>query len=360
MSLWDKLKTELIAIIEWLDDTNNTLVYRFERYENEIKYGAKLVVREGQIAVFINEGKIADTFTPGTYTLETQNLPILATLKGWKYGFDSPFKAEVYFCSTRQFTNLKWGTPGAVTLRDQEFGIVRVTAFGLYSMRLKDGPLFIREIVGTDGRFTTEGIEDNIRGKIGTRIKETIAESKIPVIDLETKVVELGEVLRGKIAPSIELYGLELTEIQVQDIGLPEEVEQAIDKLGSMKVIGANNMQTLAQYEIARSINDAANNAGGIAAAGVGVGMGFGLGSQMSSVFGQNQAQAATPPPLLQVYVALNGQQAGPFGEEEIKNLITKGEMTQETLVWKQGMADWTKAQDVLSHLFVVPPPLNK
>ena len=167
MGLWDKLKGELVDIVEWLDDTKDTMVYRFERYDNEIKYGAKLVVREGQVAVFINQGQLADVFYPGTYTLQTENLPILSTLKGWKHGFSSPFKAEVYFCSTRQFTEMKWGTPGPCTMRDPEFGVVRVTAFGIYSMRVQDPATFMREVVGTDGRFTTDEIQNNLRGKIG-------------------------------------------------------------------------------------------------------------------------------------------------------------------------------------------------
>ena len=164
MVLWDKLKAELIDIVQWLDDSDDTLVYRFERHGNEIKYNARLVVREGQVALFINEGQLADVFKPGTYTLTARNLPLLATLKGWKYGFESPFKAEVYFCSTRQFTNLKWGTPGPVTMRDPEFGAVRVTAFGLYSIRIKDPALFIREIVGTDGTFTARADCNTLTG----------------------------------------------------------------------------------------------------------------------------------------------------------------------------------------------------
>ena len=305
MALWDKLKAELIDIVQWLDDTNDTLLYRFPRYGNEIKYNAKLVVREGQMAVFINEGQLADVFKPGTYTLETQNLPILATLKGWKYGFESPFKAEVYFCSTRQFTNLKWGTPGPCTMRDPEFGAVRVTAFGLYSIKIKDPAVFIREIVGTDGNFSTEEIQDNLRGKIGMRIKEVMPEPKIPVIDLESKVVTLGEMLKERIAPAFEGFGIALTEVQVQDVGLPEEVERAIDKAGAMRAIG--NMQTYTQYETANAIKDAANNPGGLAAAGVGVGMGLGMGGQMAGAMGgmlggQAQPQQApaglAPPPL--------------------------------------------------------------
>ncbi len=374
MALWDKIKGEFIDIVQWLDDTNDTLVYRFERYGNEIKYNAKLVVREGQMAAFINEGQLADVFKPGTYTLTTQNLPILATLKGWKYGFESPFKAEVYFCSTRQFTNLKWGTPGPCTMRDPEFGAVRVTAYGLYSIKIKDPATFIREIVGTDGNFTTDGIEDNLRGKIGTRVKEVMPELGIPVIDLESKVVTVGEMLRDRLKPVIEGFGLDLTEVQVQDIGLPEEVERAIDKAGAMRAIG--NMQMYTQYETANSINDAANNPGGLAAAGVGIGMGFGMGGQMAGAMGgmfnaQAQGQPGfgaapgmAPPPLppqVQFFVALGGQQAGPFDMAALQQMAQNGQLTRDTLVWKQGMASWAAASTVaeLSAVFgAVPPPL--
>jgi membrane protease subunit (stomatin/prohibitin family) len=375
MGLWDKITGELIDIIQWLDDTNDTMVYRFERYGNEIKYNARLVVREGQMAAFINEGQLADVFTPGTYTLETRNLPVLATLQGWKYGFESPFKAEVYFCSTRQFTNLKWGTPGPCTLRDPEFGAVRVTAFGLYSIRIKDPAVFIREIVGTGGLFTTDSIEDNLRGKIGTCIKEVMPDAGIPVIDLESKVVKLGETLKSRIAPAMQALGLELSEVQVQDIGLPEEVERAIDKAGAMRLIGS--MQTYTQYETAGAIRDAANNPGGLAAAGVGVGMGLGMGGQVAGAIGGNlsaqampdahavEGGAATPPPLpvqALYYVAINGQQSGPFELAAVQQMILSGQVNRESLVWKQGMASWDAAGKILElgALFdMVPPPIT-
>jgi len=374
MGLWDKLKAELIDIVQWLDDTDDTLVYRFERHGNEIKYNAKLVVREGQMAVFINEGQLADVFKPGTHTLTTRNLPVLATLKGWKYGFESPFKAEVYFCSTRQFTNLKWGTPGPVTMRDPEYGAVRVTAFGLYSIRIKDPALFIREIVGTDGSFTTEQIADNLRGKIGTRIKEVMPDAGIPIIDLESRVVQLGETLKARIAPAIEALGLDLTEVQVQDVGLPEELERAIDKAGAMRAIG--DMQMYTQYETASSINDAANNPGGLAAAGVGVGMGLGMGGQMAGAMGGMHAGQSRPqlqpgiggapqspplPPQIQLFVAVNGQQTGPFDLAVLQQMARSGQLTRDSLVWKQGLAAWTAAGQVaeISALFgAVPPPV--
>ncbi|MBF0329574.1 MAG: SPFH domain-containing protein [Nitrospirae bacterium] len=358
MGLFDKIRGEFIDIIEWLDDSNNTLVHRFERYDNEIKYEAKLVVREAQQAVFINEGQIADVFKPGTFTLTTQNLPILTTLKGWKYGFHSPFKAEVYFCSTRQFTNLKWGTPGPVTMRDKEFGAVRVTSFGIYSIKVKDPAKFIKEIVGTEGTFTTESIEDNLRGKIGMRIKEVLPETGIPVIDLESKVITLSQILKDRIAPAFEGFGLELTEVQVQDIGLPEEVERAIDKSGAIKAVG--DLRAFTQYETADAISTAAANPGGIAAAGIGIGMGFNMANQMTQA-GQQPGAVQSPPPLPVFYAAIGGKQAGPFMMDALKQKVMSGEITRETLVWRTGMEQWLPAGQVpdMSVLFAdVPPPL--
>lgn len=371
MGLLEKLKAELIDVIQWLDDTGDTMVYRFERRGNEIKYNAKLVVREGQMAAFINEGQLADLFKPGTYTLATRNLPVLATLKGWKYGFESPFKAEIYFCSTRQFTNLKWGTPGPVTMRDPEFGAVRVTAFGLYSINIKDPAVFIREIVGTDGNFTTGQIEDNLRGKIGSSIKGVMPDAGISILDLEGKVAQLGEALRTRISASFEALGLDLTEVQVQDIGLPEEVERAIDKAGAMRAIG--DMQEFTRYETANSINDAANNPGGLAAAGVGVGMGLGMGGQVGGAMGSvvvGHAQSgqlpgidgnSQVPPQLLLFVAVNGQQTGPFELAVLRQMAQSGQFNRDSLVWKHGLAAWTSAGKLpeLSDLFAsLPPPI--
>jgi membrane protease subunit (stomatin/prohibitin family) len=370
MALWDKLMGELVDIVEWLDDSNNTLAYRFERYQNEIKYGAKLVVREGQVAAFINEGKLADVFKPGTYELTTQNLPILATLKGWKYGFNSPFKAEVYFCSTRKFTDLKWGTPGPAMMRDKDFGVVRATAFGIYAIRVKDAGLFVRDLVGTDNRFTTDEIQENLRGKIGLRIKEVMPELGIPVIDLEAKVTELGTRLRDRLSPDFEGMGIELVEVQVQDIGLPEEVEKAIDKRGAMAAIG--NLQAYTQYETASAIRDAANNPGGAAGAAVGIGAGVAMGAQMINAMGgaaglgggAPAAGAAAPPPIpgaVAFHVAVGGQQAGPFDLAALQRQAASGSLTRSSLVWKAGMAQWAKAGEVpeLAPLFAgVPPPV--
>ena len=359
-----KLTGELIDIIEWLDDSTNTLVYRYERHNNEIKFGAKLTVREGQMAVFVNEGKIADVFQPGMFTLTTQNIPILSTLQGWKYGFESPFKAEIYFVSTRKFTDLKWGTPGPATMRDSEFGIVRATAFGIYTIRVKDAGIFIKDIAGTEGRFTTEQIQENLRGKIGLRIKEVLPELGLSIIDLEAKVMLMGQMLRDRIGPDFESMGLELCEVQVQDVGLPEEVEKAIDKRGAIAAVG--NLSAYTQYETASAIRDAATTPNSAAGAGMGLGAGIAMGAGMVGQMGMaaGAMNTAAPPPLptaVAFHVAVGGAQTGPFDMSALQAQFTGGKLTRDTLVWKTGMAQWGKAGDVaeLSALFTsVPPPV--
>ncbi|HET7732023.1 MAG TPA: SPFH domain-containing protein [Usitatibacter sp.] len=362
MALWDKLMGELVDIIEWLDDSNDTLAYRFERYQNEIKYGAKLVVREGQMAAFINEGQLADVFKPGTYTLTTQNLPILATLRGWKYGFNSPFKAEVYFVSTRKFTELKWGTPGPAMMRDRDFGMIRATAFGIYSIRVKDPGVFVRDLVGTDNRFTTHEIQENLRGKIGLRIKELMPELGIPVIEMEAKVFEMGSRLRERLQPDFDAMGLELVEVQVQDVGLPEEVEKAIDKRGAIAAVG--DLKAYTQYETASSIKDAASNPGGAAGVGMGLGAGMAMGAQMANSMAGAAAATSAPPPIPGgggFHVAVGQAQTGPFDMATLQRQAQTGELNRATLVWKAGMAQWVKAGEVpeLAPLFAnTPPPI--
>src|SRR3954447_19065254 len=212
MGLFDKLKGELIDIIEWNEATDSTLLaYRFPRYNNEIKYGAKLTVREGQAAVFVNEGQIADVFRPGMYTLQTQNMPILSTLKGWKYGFNSPFKAEVYFVSTKQWTDQKWGTQNPVMLRDPEFGPVRVRAFGTYSMRVSDPATFLRQVVATDPSFETYEISNQLRNMIVSRFVDAVGQAKLPVLEMAGNYEKLGKVLLDRIGSEVASLGMTLT-----------------------------------------------------------------------------------------------------------------------------------------------------
>lgn len=364
MALWDFIKTELVDIIEWLDSSGDTMVHRFERHDNEIKNGAQLIVRPGQAAVFVDQGQIADVFQPGRYELKTENLPVLSTLRGWKYGFESPFKAEVYFVSTRVFTDLKWGTKNPIMLRDPEFGPVRLRAFGTYAVRVAEPAKFIAQIVGTNGVFTTDGISDQIRNFIVSRFTEALGEGKIPALDLAANFSELGAAVRTVIGPEVGAYGLEITTFLVENISLPEEVEKALDKRTSMGVIG--NLGAYTQFQAANAIEAAAKNPGGGAAAdGMGMGMGFAMAQQMANALNPQQGGGhGGPPPLpaqAQFFVAVDGKQAGPFGVDALRGQASGGQLTRETLVWKQGMAAWTPAGQVpeLEPVFGhVPPPL--
>jgi membrane protease subunit (stomatin/prohibitin family) len=370
MGLWDRLKTELIDIIEWTDDPRNTMVFRFKREGNEIKYGAKLIVREGQEAVFINKGQLADVFRPGTYTLKTDNMPILSTLMGWKHGFESPFKAEVYFVSTRQFTDLKWGLQNPLMLRDPEFGPVRLRAFGTYCIRIYDSAAFIREIVGTDKHFTTDEITDQLRNLVISRFCDALGESKIPILDLAANYDELGSFIEAKIGHEFGAYGLELTKFLVGNISLPPAVEEALDKRASMGIIG--NLDAYTQYQSAEAIKAAAQTPGSAAAQGMGLGAGFAMANQMGKAMSQGhqghqpppQTGPAVPPPIPQevlFHVAVGGQATGPYNAASLKQQIQEGKITRETLVWKEGMAQWTAIEKVpeLSGLFgSVPPPI--
>jgi len=365
MGLFDKIRGEFIDVVEWTDDSGNTLVYRFQRHNNEIKNGAQLTVREGQCAVFIDEGKLADVFGPGMYRLETENLPILATLKGWKHGFESPFKAEVYFVNTRQFTDQKWGTKNPVTMRDPEFGPVRVRAFGTYAIRVSEPGQFIKEIVGTDGHFTTEEVTDQIRNILVARFSDALAESGIAVLDMAANYDELGATLDGRVKHDMEAYGLELRTLLVENISLPPAVEEALDKRTSMGVIG--DLSKYTQYQAATAIGDAAKNpdGGGLAAGGLGAGLGLAMANQMGQTLGQPaQGGQAGPPPIPQApqfYAALDGRQAGPFSADALKEHIQGGRVSGDTLVWTEGMGEWTAAKDVpavAKLLGAVPPPL--
>jgi membrane protease subunit (stomatin/prohibitin family) len=365
MGLFDKIKGEFIDVIQWTDDTGDTLVYRFERHGNEIKNGAKLTVREGQTAVFIDEGQLADIFTPGMYTLETANLPILSTLKGWKHGFQSPFKAEVYFVNTRLFTDQKWGTKNPITMRDPEFGPVRVRAFGTYAIRVSDAGTFIKEIVGTDGRFTTGEVTDQLRNILVARFSDALAESGIPVLDMAANLDELGGTLLGRVTNDLGGYGLELRTLLVENVSLPPAVEEALDKRTSMGVIG--DLSKYTQYQAATAIGDAAKNpgGGGAAAAGIGAGLGFAMAGQMGQALAQPARPGGGPPPIPQTvyYAAVDGQQAGPFDAAALKEQIRAGRVKKDTLVWAEGMSEWTAADkvDPVAKLFgALPPPLPK
>ncbi len=368
MNFFKRLTNEFIDIIEFLDPTQNTIVHRFERFQNEIKNNAKLVVREGQMAVFINEGQLADVFRPGTYTLNTQNLPILATLKGWKYGFNSPFKAEVYFVNTKTFIDQRWGTKNPIILNDNRFGMIEVRAFGTYTFKIADAGQFIREIVGTTGTFTTEHITDQLRSVIVTRFTDSIGEANLPIENYAANLNELSTAIFSYMKDDFYVYGMDVTKFLIENISMPEEVKKEIFELSRLNHVDLNK---LTQMKAAKAMEAAANNPSGVAGAGVGMGAGFAMANQFGQAMAQSQAaaqapQASTPPPIPQAalvhyFVALNGQQTGPIDLEQLKQMAVQGQVNRETLVWKNGMSAWDKAgnQSDLNVLWAqTPPPL--
>ena len=368
MGLFDKIRNEFVDIIEFLDPTREILVYRFPRYQEEIKNGAKLTVRESQAAVFINEGKLADVYMPGMYTLTTENMPILSTLKGWKYGFNSPFKVEVYFVNTRIFTDQKWGTPNPVMMRDAEFGPVRIRAFGSYTYNVSDPGKFVTQVTGTDGLFTSDDINGQLRNIIITRFSDALAQSHIPVLDMASNYDEVSKIVQEKIKPEIEDYGLNLSKFLISNITLPEEVEKMMDKRTSMGVLG--DLGKFTQFQAAQALEDAAKNENGAAGVAMAIGAGFGMANQMGQTYGQvnnaNQGSGNTvaPPPLpgtAKYFIAVNGQQQGPYDAAYLTQLATSNQLTRETLVWKDGMAAWAAAgtvADLQSVFPQMPPPL--
>ena len=282
MGILDRLSpsSQFIEVIEWLDDSTNTLLYRFPVKDQEIKNGAQLIVRESQAAVFVHEGQIADQFPPGRYTIDGGNTPIMSKLGAWKYGFNSPFKAEVYFVNTRQFTDLKWGTPNPVMMRDTDFGMVRLRAFGIYSIRVADPQALIKEVAGTNARFITEDVEGQLKRTLVGGFSDALGESKIAALDLASNYDELAKFTRVKLNEEFKTFGLELTKFIIENISLPQEVEAAMDKRTSMGVIG--DVGRYAQFQAADAMRDAAQNPGGGAGTGVGLGAGFALGNAMA------------------------------------------------------------------------------
>jgi membrane protease subunit (stomatin/prohibitin family) len=367
VGLWDKLKGELVDIIEWTDDSRDTIVWRFPRYENEIKMGAKLVVRESQTAVFVNEGQIADVYAPGTHTLTTQNMPILSTLKGWKYGFESPWKAEVYFVNTRQFTDMKWGTQNPVIVRDPEFGAVRLRAFGGFALRVVDPGKLLRELVGTDPQFRTEEVQEYLRQNIVGRLGAALATAQVPLLDLASQQLTIGNTLAAVLSDDLAGIGVQIPKFIIENISVPPEVEAALDKRTSIGVVG--DLDEYAKFQAANAMEDAANNDGG-AGQSFGLGLGMAAGQQAFQTMNQPAPAAAPaaapagPPPLpsqQQWYVGVGSERAGPYDAAALSAQVATGALTTGSLVWKAGMTAWTPAGEVaeLSGAFAaVPPPL--
>lgn len=375
MAIFEKLRAELIDIVEWIDDSQHSLVWRFPRYRNQIKNAAQLIVRPGQSAVFVHQGRVADVFGPGQYRLETKNLPILSTLMGWHHGFDSPFKAEIYFVSTRQLTDLKWGTANPVPLRDPDFGPVRVRAFGTYTLRAIDPAKLLSELVGTDGVYEAEEISALLRSIISMSFADVVANSGISVLDLAQSYGALSETLRREVLAKIDdEFGLEIPQLYIVNVSVPAEVERALDARASMTAIG--DLAAYQAYQLGNAMpTAAANPAGGVAGAGVGLGMGLAMvGGMPTPVAGRASAgspagtsAAVSPPagtaavgfPNVAWHIAENGAAVGPFTSAQLAQAIAAGRVRRETLVWSPGMGDWMSAAQVagLQGLFAVTPP---
>jgi membrane protease subunit (stomatin/prohibitin family) len=339
---------ELIDIVDWLDESGDTMVYRFARPKNEIKNGAQLIVRPGQLALFVDQGNIADVFRPGRHTLTAGNLPLLSTIRGWKYGFDSPFKAEVVFVNTKQFTNHKWGTSNPVIVRDPQLGAVRLRAFGTYALRVKNPGRFVQEIVGTNSIFSVEDIVGQLRDLVVARFSSVMAETPTSVLELAAHYKDLGTRVQQRVASEFEQYGLELTQLVVENVSLPSEVESALDARAKMTVIG--NLDQYAKLQGAEALRDAARNQNGGAGAGVGLGMGLVMGQRAGGgTNGTPSASPDEPPPLPQSdwYFASGGIRHGPVDLALLRHQMSAGTITRDTLIWRRGMANWLPASAV-------------
>ncbi|MBX2811666.1 MAG: SPFH domain-containing protein [Myxococcales bacterium] len=304
MGLWDHITSQFVEIIEWLEDDHSVIAWRFPVRGQEIKNGAQLVVREGQVACFINGGQLADVFTPGTYTLNTQNLPVLASLKGWKYGFDSPFKAEVYFLHSTQFTDLKWGTQNPVMLRDPEFGPIRLRAFGVFSIRVVEPKKFLRQIVGTDSIFQVDEVVGQLKRSIVAKFSQALGGAGIPVLELAASYDRLATVVLPSIEAEFSEMGLDVPTFIIENISLPASVEKVLDTRSEMAVLG--NMQQYTAYQAANAIPDAASSPNSMAGAGVGLAAGMAMGQRMAEAISSSPdtarpspSQSATPSAVL-------------------------------------------------------------
>lgn len=367
MTLRDFIQGELIDIVEWLESSTDAMAWRFDRPDNEIKNGAKLIVRPGQLALFVEQGTVADVFQPGSHELATKNLPLLSKLRGWKYGFESPFKAEIIFVSTRQFTNLKWGTKTPVMTRDPELGAIRLRAYGTYAMRVRDAESFVRELVGANSSFTIGQISDQIRDMVASRFGELLGEKPIPVLQLAANYRELGELATEKLAAELARLGVELTQLVVESIALPDEVAATLDQKTRLGLLGGD-LGSYAQLQAADAIRDSARNQG-TGGAGAAIGVGLGMAQQLAGAAGQamsanaaNNAKAPassaapqTPPPIappplpnaLAIWLGVRGTPTGPLDLAALKQHFRDGTLTGDTLTWRTGMAEWKPASQM-------------
>lgn len=374
MGIWDTLtqhgKSQFLEVIEWLDDSNDTIVYRFPVFNQKITDNSKLVVREGQAAVFISEGTLSEVFGPGTYTLDTRNAPIMSFFQSIAYKLNYPYKGDVYFINTKVFRENRWGTANPFMMRDAEFGPVRVRAFGIYSFRVTDPATFMRQVVGTDGLFTTDEIAGQLKRQLVSGLASAVGGAKIPVLDLAANYMDLGDKIAEQLNGRFnEAYGVTLTDFTIENISLPPEVEKALDTRSKMGVLGDLNAYT--KLKAADAIETAAANEG-IGGAGIGMGVGFGMGNQMGGMMGhamQSQGQfnpqagmqgggspAPPPPPQAQTY-----HYSGPSGQAQLSAAQIVQKITMDRSgnhqVWAAGWPGWKSWRDVPEIAGQVPPP---
>ena len=358
--LLEKLRGELVDIIDGLDNARETLVWRFPRYHNQIKNGAQLIVRPGQLAVFVHRGRLADVFEPGQHTLVTDNLPVLGTLQGWLHGFDSPFKSEVYFVSTRQVTDLKWGTPNPIILRDPDFGPIRLRAFGTYTLKVLSPSVLLKELVGTDESFEADEIHELMRSVIHSALADMLGKTQIAAVDLARNYQDLSEQLRRTVVSRVgPEYGLDVPQFFIVNISLPESVEKALDAKTSMNVIG--DLDRFQKYQAGSAMTIAAGNPSGVAATFVGMAAGAAVGQAFTPNAGVGAPQ--TPMQHDSVWHMAVGQQIhGPYTLQQLGEAARQGNLNATTQVWRAGMANWVPASQVqeLGALRLTPPPVPR
>jgi excisionase family DNA binding protein len=348
MGLTDFLRSQFIEIIEWNDDSRDTLSYRFPDADKEIKNGAQLIVRESQNVQFVYLGQYGDLFGPGKYSLTTDNIPILSRLKGWKYGFESPFKADVYYLTMRLFTGNKWGTSNPIMVRDQDFGIVRVRAFGTYDFRIVDPPKFLKEVAGTDNHFRLDEFADVMRSRIVSVFSEALASAKVPVLDVATRYSELGDALLPLINPALsEKYGLTMPAFVLENVSVPPEVEQAIDKRSSMAAVG--NLNDYVKYQMAQGMEKGGSGVAGVGAEiAVGMSMAQQMLNQPGGVMAQTTPAAAAASSIPETMGPADAARALGVSEADVVSSLEAGDLKGKRIgtqwrITKSALAEFLK-----------------
>jgi excisionase family DNA binding protein len=351
MGIMDFIKGELLDIVEWTDDTRDTLAWRFPDDDKAIKNGAQLIVRESQVAQFVYLGEFGDTFSPGKHRLTTDNIPVLTTLKSWPFGFNSPFKADVYFVTTRLFTGNKWGTSNPVMVRDTDFGMVRLRAFGTYDFKVVDPRMFLREVAGSDHNFRLDEFNDTMRSRIVSIFTDAVASANIPVLDVASRYTELGDALLPLINPAVRSkYGLELTSFIVENVSVPPEVEEAIDKRSSMAAVG--NLNEFVKYQMGKGLE--AGGGAGAAGTAAELAVGFGIAQEMMRQgFAGGQATPTVVPTaapgLPELLSPADAAQALGVSAADVMTVLESGDLKGKKIgsAWRisrAALADYMKA----------------